>query len=179
MKNRVITGVLFIILGALIAFGPITIFPVCGVNATQQMTGDEMDKKSEKEGMQMGDDKSDSSKATDTKSTMDMGTGMVMKCHWTANVELGIGIIIALLGAFIIIFQSVQIRIGFNIAIALNGILALLIPTTLIGVCDGVHMHCHSLTQPVLVILSSAVIIAAVANTIYLFGINRKEQVKV
>jgi len=40
MKNRLITGILFIILGVLIAFGPITIFPVCGVNATQQMAGD-------------------------------------------------------------------------------------------------------------------------------------------
>ena len=128
--------------------------------------------------MQMGDDKKDSSKATGTKSSMDMGTGMVMKCHWTANAELGIGILIALFGALLIVIQSVQIRIGINIAIALNGVLALLIPTALIGVCDGVHMHCHSLTQPILVILSSVVIIAAVANTIYLFVITSKEQVK-
>lgn len=46
MKNRLLTGILLILLGAFIAFGPQTVFPVCGVRAEGAASsaphGDEM-----------------------------------------------------------------------------------------------------------------------------------------
>ena len=176
MKNRLITGILFIILGAFIAFGPLTIFPVCGVHSSQQASGHESEQKKAQMSMKMGDKQVDSSDENASESTMTKGTGMVMKCFWTARAELGLGILIAILGALIIAFQSVQIRLGLNISIILNGILALLIPISLIGVCDGVHMSCHSLTLPALAVISSALIIAAVVNAIYLYQSDHKGQ---
>lgn len=178
MKNRLINGILFIILGAFIAFGPQTIFPVCGVHSSKKASGHETEQKKDQMSMQMDDKQSDSSNQNASENKMTMGTGMVMKCFWTARAELGLGILIAILGALQIVFQSVQLRLGLNISIILNGILALLIPISLIGVCDSKHMSCHSLTLPALAVISSFLIIAALVNAIYLFKIDNKGQVK-
>jgi hypothetical protein len=137
MKHRVI-GILFIILGGLIAFGPRTIFPVCDANLD-----------------------------------------MVMKCHWTARAELGIGFVIVLSGVLLTVIQSDRIRLGLSLGIILNGILSLLIPTVLIGVCGGQHMTCHSLTLPALAVISGIVIIAAAVYTLFLYNTNRKAQAQV
>lgn len=174
MKNRLITGILFIILGAFIAFGPLTIFPVCGVPSSQHAQGHNMEQKKAKMSMKMDDNQSKSSMNNASKETMSMGTGMVMKCFYTARAELGIGLLIVILGVLLIIFQSVKIRLGLNISIILNGILALLIPVLLIGVCNGIHMSCHSLTLPSLVVISSILILAALVNTIYLYKSDHK-----
>jgi hypothetical protein len=99
----------------------------------------------------------------------------VMKCFWTARAELGIGALIVILGALLIVFKSRQLRIGLSLAAALNGILALLVPTLLIGVCDHASMQCRIGTLPALVILSSFVIAVAALNAIYLFRSYSKE----
>lgn len=62
---------------------------------------------------------------------------MPMACHYTAQAELGIGVVIALLG-IIALFCSPKIRTGLNIAVALNALLSLAVPTVLIGV-QGRH----------------------------------------
>jgi hypothetical protein len=94
---------------------------------------------------------------------------MVMKCFWTRRVELGIGVLIAVLGALSLVFKSSQIRLGLGIAVFLNGILALLIPTALIGVCDHAHASCRILTLPALLVLSSILLLISVINGISLF----------
>ncbi|MFP3042780.1 DUF4418 family protein [Treponema primitia] len=118
---------LFIIIGLLIAIGPLTLFPVCEV----------------------------------------MGT-MIMKCFWTARAELGIGLVIAILGALGLWFKSPQIRLGLGIGVFLNALLALLIPTVLIGVCDHGHASCRVLTLPALTVLSNLLLLGAIINGLVL-----------
>lgn len=174
MSNRLITGILFIILGALIAFGPLTIFPICGVHSTKEKDAGD----SEQSDMHMESDNAASSEEINMESTMNKGTDMIMNCHWTARVELGIGILIVLTGVLLILLRAARIRLGLSISLVLNGILALLIPTVLIGVCGGVHMSCRSLTLPALTVISSGVIITALVNTIYLYKADKKGQVE-
>ncbi len=176
MKNRLITGIIFIILGAFIAFGPQTIFPVCGIHSAKEVKGDNSGQKKGQMSMKMGDKSSDSSPNNPSESKMSTGSKMVMKCFWTARAEFGVGILIALLGLLLILFSSVQLRLGLNISIIFNGILALLIPTKLIGVCDGIHMDCHSLALPALVVISSIIIITALLNSVYLFKSDKKDK---
>lgn len=172
VKNRLLTGILLIILGALIAFGPITVFPVCGVHTKETAADSAMKMDGHK-----SDDSVHASKDTSGMTANTATSNKVMKCHWTARAELGTGLVIALLGLLMLIFRSAQIKLGLSIALGLNGILALLIPTVLIGVCGNVKMTCRSLTLPALVILASVVTIAAAANAFYLYHSNRKEQV--
>jgi hypothetical protein len=173
MKNRLITSALFILLGGLIAFGPQTIFPVCKVHTTEQSSAQDSGK--------TGDPQSNpSNDAYMIQSAEDSGAmatkSMVMKCHWTAMAEIGAGLLIALLGVFLLIFRSGLIRLGLSLALILNGILALLIPTVLIGVCGSLHMNCRSLALPTLTILSGIVITASAANVIYLYHTDYRRQ---
>lgn len=94
---------------------------------------------------------------------------MYMKCYWTARAELGIGIVISILGLLSAISASAKTRIGLNSSIVLNSIVAFLIPNFLIGVCDGKHMHCHAVALPSLSILSAVVFALAVINIIYIY----------
>lgn len=171
MKNRLFTGVLFIFLGVLIALGPQMVFPVCGVHTSEQASGQGSGKMDEHQSMNMIQSDENTGKQASMKEK-----NMVMKCHWTARAELGIGIFIALIGIFLLIFQSGQVRLGLSLALILSGVLALLIPTALIGVCGSLQMTCRSLTLPALTILSSIVIVTSVANVIYLNYSNRKRR---
>jgi hypothetical protein len=136
MKNRIATGIITIIAGLLTAFGPSTIFSVCG--------------------------------PTDE--------GKFMKCHWTAQSEIGIGIIIAILGVSLIVISAKQIRLGISAGTALLAVLEILIPNKLIGVCGGEHMRCHALTLPVLTVLGAVTFVVLAANIVYLAYADRKER---
>ncbi|NLT15170.1 MAG: DUF4418 family protein [Clostridiales bacterium] len=159
MKNRLITGIVFIILGGFITFGPQTVFPVCGVHTKAQASGE----------MHMDNCEAPAAAMTEAMSG-------VMKCQPTARVEFGIGILIVLVGALLIIFPSKQVRLGLNLSLTLNGVLALLIPTVIIGVCNGAQMVCRLLALPALTVFSILVIIIAAANSIYLYKSGRREQ---
>ena len=136
MKNRLISGILFIALGVLIAIGPKIIFPVCGT---------------------MGEE--------------------FMKCHWTAQAELGIGGLIIILGVLLLLLASKMLRLGIQIAIILQFAEAILIPSVLIGVCEGNHMRCHSLPWPVWNVLGSAGILFGMLNAIYLWKEQKRSQI--
>ena len=86
---------------------------------------------------------------------------MPMACHYTAQAELGIGVGLALLG-IIALFCSPKIRTGLNIAVALNALLSLAVPTVLIGVCKGAMMHCHMVTRPTLIVIGILALLFAV-----------------
>jgi len=126
MKNRLFTGILFLIFGLLIAIGPQTIFPVCEAG------------------------------------------NMPMKCFYTAKAEIGAGGLIAVLGVLSLIFSNKKIRAGISLATTLGGILTVLIPTALIGVCGGKHMTCSTLTLPALSVLGVVTAVSAAINAVYL-----------
>jgi hypothetical protein len=175
MKNRLISGIILVVLGALIALGPITIFPVCGIgdshaaemgDGEQAMQGDGTDAQPAMgEGAHGGEQPAMGGSGGESSAE---SSTTVMKCFWTARAELGIGALIAIVGVLLIVLKSRQIRLGLSLAAALNGILALLVPTALIGVCGHASMQCRIGTLPALVILSSFVIIVAALNTVYL-----------
>lgn len=89
--------------------------------------------------------------------------GMHMACYYTARVSLGLGIVIAVLG-IIALLVSEQARLGLNIAIIVNAILEILVPTVLVGVCKMPMMHCVSITRPTLIVLSVLVVLFAAAG---------------
>jgi len=132
MKNiftRWISGILFILIGLLIAIGPQTGFEPC--QGLLELTS---------------------------------GRFVPMRCHWAAAAETGIGGAIALLGIFLLLFSKLSVRFGLNLGIAVFGIVAVLIPTKLIGVCITKTMQCNVLMQPMLMVTGGIVIAAALVN---------------
>ena len=79
---------------------------------------------------------------------------MVMRCFYTAQAELGIGLLITVLG-IVFLFEKKKIaQITTAVGIAFSSVIAFLIPNVLIGVCGSAHMHCKAVTQPALTLIS-------------------------
>lgn len=103
--------------------------------------------------------------------------GSWMKCHWTGEAELGVGLFIVALGVLLLIFSSKQTRLGFSVAVALAGILVILFPTVLIGGCTMKNMACQSVTFPALTAIGIFTVIGFTFNSLFLLlsARNRKE----
>ncbi|MDR0623530.1 MAG: DUF4418 family protein [Treponema sp.] len=93
---------------------------------------------------------------------------MIMKCHWSARAEIGVGAVIAALGIALIFFAHPKTRLGLTIGIFLSGVLALLIPHVLIGGCPSHSMQCRKITFPAITVISILLLIGTVIYTFYL-----------
>lgn len=91
---------------------------------------------------------------------------MPMACHYTAQAALGIGVVIVVLGVFALLFNNAGIRAGINVAVALLGVLAICVPTALIGVCKGAMMHCHMVTLPTLIVFGVLTVVFGVVAVV-------------
>lgn len=89
------------------------------------------------------------------------GHSMLGACHYSQQAATGIGIVIALLG-IISFFVSRPVRVGINIAVALDALLLLAVPYTLIGICKGQMMHCRMVMLPTLTVLGVLALVCAV-----------------
>jgi hypothetical protein len=126
LKRDIIFGVIVIVIGLFIAFGPQHIFKVCA-----------------------------------------HGDGAYALCHWSAQAEAGIGLLIAALGACVIVFADARTRLGLFIGIFLSGVVALAIPHFLIGGCNSASMRCRTTAFPALTVESVILLVfSAVILTI-------------
>lgn len=150
MKNRLVSSLLFIILGLLLILVPLYIIPVCP-------TSDVMP-------MQMGE----------MNHEMAHGTGKIMTCFWTARAELGIGSVIVLIGLLMLFTRTVFVRIGLSMSLACIALFSAAIPTILIGVCPNEMMLCNMGTKPALIIISGILFVVAIINTYYLNKISKR-----
>jgi hypothetical protein len=94
--------------------------------------------------------------------------GMIMKCHWSARAEIGVGSLIAALGAALILFNNSKTRLGLGIGIFLSGVLALLVPHGLIGGCPGHSMACRKIAFPSITVIGILLLLGSAVYTLYL-----------
>ena len=103
---------------------------------------------------------------------------MAMACHYTAIAESGIGVLTVLLGLAAVLIPSAETRLGLSISTSLIAVLVFSVPTFLIGVCGGEHMHCHAVTLPALIIISVVLFIVSITNVICFIRKRRKANEK-
>jgi hypothetical protein len=94
--------------------------------------------------------------------------GGFMRCHWSAQAEIGTGALIAALGLASLFFASPKIRMGLVIGIFLSAVLALLIPHGLIGGCAAHSMACRKTAFPAITVISILLLTGAGLYTVYL-----------
>lgn len=82
--------------------------------------------------------------------TLTTGKTVSMKCHWTARAEIPVGASLALVGAMMVTSRRKESQRNLSIMGIGLGALAILLPTSLIGVCSGSTMICHSVMRPIL-----------------------------
>ena len=90
------------------------------------------------------------------------------RCHWSAQAEIGTGIIIAALGICLLLFSDRETHFGLTVAVFLTSIVALFIPHWLIGGCDEMATACRRLAFPALTVVCSLTLIGSVIYIIYL-----------
>lgn len=83
-------------------------------------------------------------------------------CHWAGMAAFGVASLAALLALCALLIPRKGVRPGLFIASAAACVLGLLTPGTLIPLCKMTSMRCRELTQPALMILFGAALIAAV-----------------
>jgi hypothetical protein len=87
------------------------------------------------------------------------GMQVPMTCGWTARAESGIGALIAIGGGLLIFRSTPETRQAVGIYTIAMGILVILFPTFLIGMCKMAEHPCRALTLPALEILGIIVIL--------------------
>jgi hypothetical protein len=75
-------------------------------------------------------------------------------CNITAQVEIGVGLLITALGACMLVYTDLKTQLGFVIGLFMASLVALAIPHVLIGGCGGLEMDCRRVAFPALTIES-------------------------
>jgi hypothetical protein len=83
-----------------------------------------------------------------------------MKCHWTAIAEIGLAVPLALVGVFNLASKRKETFRTLNLIGSALGVLVILFPTVLIGVCANASMPCNMIEKPAL-ILSGILVVGA------------------
>jgi hypothetical protein len=143
MKKAIITGSAAIVLGLLIALGPQFLFKVC----SQTMASG------------AGGETADCCAVPEESGCCASATSSVPVCHWSARAEVGIGLLIAALGACMIVFTDSKTQLGLLIGVFMASLVALAIPHTLIGGCGSMAMACRRVAFPALTVESVILLI--------------------
>ncbi|MFN2227521.1 MAG: DUF4418 family protein [Anaerolineae bacterium] len=90
--------------------------------------------------------------------TLADGRQTSMKCHWTGRAELGLGVPLFAVGAMMLFSRRKESRRFLGIGGMALGVIAILLPTELIGVCMNPDMPCVSTMKPALILMGALVI---------------------
>lgn len=92
----------------------------------------------------------------------------IMKCHWSAQAEIAVAVVLAVIGLAVLFCKSPEGRRMLNLCGAGAGVSAILIPASLIGYCAKPEMACRMLTFPVVYAVAVIVILASAVSFFWL-----------
>lgn len=106
------------------------------------------------------------------------GNSTPMKCHWTAVMTTWLGILAVADGIICIFAKTSYEKIFLEIMYCLLGVVIVLTPTVLIGVCGNPAMYCHMAMRPALVINGCAIIVTGVIGVVFCLAEVEREKVE-
>jgi len=163
MKKSIISGLVIVALGLLIALGPQFLFRVCAPTTTLL----DMDACSIDGGIcGCGDDSEISLTEICDEDAGGCGCGSddfvvtIPVCHWSARALLGMGMLITALGLVcLLVLSDPKTQLGLFIGVFLSSIIALGIPHALIGGCGEMTEACRRATFPAITIISVVLLV--------------------
>jgi len=93
--------------------------------------------------------------------TLESGKQVSMKCHWTARAEIAVGVPLLAVGLLMLLSKRKESTRYLGIVGAVLGLMAVLLPAVLIGVCSNDDMICNSLMDPALILMGVLAIVAS------------------
>ena len=91
------------------------------------------------------------------------GRNVSMKCHWTGIAEIAAAIPLGLAGIYALFGRRKEGLRFAAIVGAASGLMAILLPTILIGTCMNAMMNCNVVMRPILLASGIVGIVASVA----------------
>jgi hypothetical protein len=95
--------------------------------------------------------------------TLQNGKTVAMKCTWSAKAELALGIPLLALGVLMAVSRRKETIRSLSIVAGIIGVLVILIPSSLIGVCASADMDCNSIMKPTMIVCGILIILASLA----------------
>jgi hypothetical protein len=86
-----------------------------------------------------------------------------MKCLWTARAEIGVAVPLFLIGALLLVSRRKETRRALAVPAAALGVVAILLPTALIGVCTSSGAVCRTTLLPSMLITGGLTVAASLA----------------
>ena len=102
------------------------------------------------------------------------GTTIPMKCFWTARAEVGLGALTVIAGLLLILSRQQETRRMLGVVVGSLGILVLLTPTNLIGLCMSADHPCRVGTEPFLILTGVVVFIVGIITIVTASGVLHK-----
>jgi len=90
-------------------------------------------------------------------------TAQPMRCYWSARAEIGVAVPLALAGALLALSRRRETRRVLALLGATLGVVAMLVPTVLIGVCPTATAVCRTTMRPMLLAAGGLVVALCVA----------------
>jgi hypothetical protein len=91
------------------------------------------------------------------------GRSVSMKCHWTGIAEIAAAIPLGIAGIYALRGRRKETTRFAGIVGAVSGLLAILLPTVLIGTCMNAAMNCNVVMRPILLAAGILAVVASVA----------------
>ena len=98
--------------------------------------------------------------------TLANGNTQPMKCHWTAQAEIAVGVPLVAVGAMLSFSRRKGMATGLSVMGVILGAMALALPYSLIGTCMAPTHICNTAMKPALTVLGSLVIIGSLGAMI-------------
>jgi hypothetical protein len=86
-----------------------------------------------------------------------------MKCLWTARAEIGVAVPLFAIGGLLLVSRRKETRRALAVPSALLGVIAMLLPTALIGVCAASGAICRTSLRPSALIAGGVTVVASLA----------------
>ena len=95
--------------------------------------------------------------------------GSWMTCHWAGQALIGIAAALLAIAVMHLVIPRAQVKIGLSLAVIPVSVLAFAVPDHLIDLCMMETMHCHTVMEPAVTVLSLLNVLLAAAD-IYVQG---------
>jgi hypothetical protein len=102
------------------------------------------------------------------------GKSIPMRCLWTARAEIGMGVLLLIVGIFLFVSRTLESKRFLSVLVLILGIFILLLPTTLIGICLNPDMPCVILMKPILLLIG--VVTGALGIVVTAWNFTRKSK---
>ena len=96
-----------------------------------------------------------------------------MKCHWSVLAEIGVAILLIGIAAVYVLTKTAREKGILSFLAILNSIVAILIPSVLIGGCGMKTMPCQSSTFPAYYVIALTVGLTSFVNLLFLYKKNK------